>query len=348
MAEVHGTKRIARAAVIGLGAMGRHHVRIYDSLPNVDLVAVCDMDPAAVEREVAHRGARGYTDVERMLDEAKPDIVSVVVPTVLHYKIAMLAIERNVNVLVEKPIAISVGEAESMIAAAKDAGVHLMVGHIERFNPAIQELKRRVDQVGTVFQAFARRVGPFPDRIHDVGVVIDLASHDIDAMNYILDSPVDSVFALTARNLHQTHEDLLVGSIKFRNGVIGALDVNWLTSTKVRELTIVGSNGTFIANYLTQDLQYFENGSREQEWENLESLQKISEGHAIRYHFSKQEPLKVELSQFVQSVLDGTAVPATPESAANALSIALSMMESGRTGKSISPHLLETLEGNAF
>jgi len=346
MTEVHETKRIARAAVIGLGAMGRHHVRIYDSLPNVDLVAVCDMDSTAVEREVAQRSARGYTDVERMLDEVRPDIVSIVVPTVLHYKMAMLAIERGVNVLVEKPIAISFDEAESMIRSARVAGVHLMVGHIERFNPAIQELKRRIDQVGAVFQVFARRVGPFPDRIHDVGVVIDLASHDIDAMNYILDSPVDSLFAMTAKNLHQTHEDLLVGTMRFRNGVVGALDVNWLTSTKVRELTVVGSNGTFVANYLTQDLQYFENGSREQEWDNLESLQRISEGHAIRYHFSKQEPLKVELSQYVQSVLEDVDVPAAPETAANALSVALAMVESGRTGQLVSPQLLETLEGN--
>src|SRR5690606_20141800 len=137
----------------------------------------------------------------------------------------------------------------------------LMVGHIERFNPAILELKRRIEQVGTIFQISARRVGPFPDRIRDVGVVVDLASHDIDAMNFILESPVETVYAQTAQRIHTSHEDMVLGTLRFANGTVGALDVNWLTPTKIRQLTVSGNRGTFVADYLSQDVAFYENGA---------------------------------------------------------------------------------------
>lgn len=330
-----------RAGVIGLGAMGRHHVRVYGDLPNVELVAVADVSDAAVQREASRHRVSGYTDIEQMLDTQKLDFVSIVVPTSMHHAVALQAIERGIHVLVEKPIAGTVAEAHNMIDTAKSAGVQLMVGHIERFNPAIIELKRRIDQVGAIFEISAHRVGPFPDRIRDVGVVVDLASHDIDAMNFILESRVESLYAQTARRIHTSHEDMVHGILRFANGTIGALDVNWLTPTKIRELTVLGSKGTFVANYLTQDLAFFENGAVASEWDDLQELQKISEGNAIRYSFAKQEPLKAELSGFVESILNGTSVPAAPEGAADALAIALDLIESSRTGLPIRPSLLQ-------
>lgn len=335
------SSRVLRAGVIGLGAMGRHHVRVYSDLPSVQLVTVADVSDVAVQREASLRGVTGYTDIEQMLDSEQLDLLSVVVPTSMHHDVALQAIERGINVLVEKPIAGSVAEARMMINAAKNAGVRLMVGHIERFNPAIIELKRRIEQVGTIFQVSARRVGPFPDRIRDVGVVVDLASHDIDAMNFILESTVESVYAQTAQHIHTSHEDMVVGTMRFANGAIGALDVNWLTPTKIRQLTVIGSKGTFVADYLTQDLAFFENGAVSSEWRDLPALQKISEGKADRYSFPKQEPLSSELSGFVESILNDTAVPAAPEGAANALAIALDLIESSRTGLPIYPSLLQ-------
>lgn len=331
-----------RAGVIGLGAMGRHHVRVYSELSTVHLVAVADVSDSAVQREASRHGVMAYTDFEQMLDSEPLDLVSIVVPTSMHHNVALQAIERGVQVLVEKPIAGSVAEARTMITAAKIADVRLMVGHIERFNPAIIELKRRIAQVGTIFQISARRVGPFPDRIRDVGVVIDLASHDIDVMNFIVESPVESVYAQTAQRIHTSHEDMVVGTLRFANGTIGALDVNWLTPTKIRELAVIGSKGTFVVNYLTQDLAFFENGAVVSEWDDLKELQKISEGDAIRYSFTRQEPLKAELSGFIESILNDSAVPAAPEGAADALAIALALIESSRTARPVDPSLLHS------
>ena len=331
-----------RAGVVGLGAMGRHHARVYSDLAAVNLVAVADVSDIAVQREASRYGAMAYTNVEQMLDSEQLDLVSIVVPTSMHHDVALQAIERGVHVLVEKPIAGSVAEARAMIDAATNAGVRLMVGHIERFNPAIIELKRRVAQVGRIFQISARRVGPFPDRIRDVGVVVDLASHDIDAMNFILESPVESLYAQTAQRIHASHEDMVIGTLRFASGTIGSLDVNWLTPTKIRELMVVGSKGTFVANYLAQDLAFFENGAVTSEWNDLQGLQNMSEGHAIRYSFAKQEPLRAELSEFVNSIINDRSVPAAPEDAADALAIALDLIESSRTGRSITPSLFHS------
>lgn len=328
-----------RAAVIGLGAMGRHHVRVLGELPGVELVAVADISDAAVARTIDRRVLRGYTDIEEMLDQEQPDFVSIVVPTSLHHSTAMQAIERGIHCLVEKPIAGTLDDAWSMIRSAKAGYAKLMIGHIERFNPAVIELKRRIEQAGTIFQISARRVGPFPDRIRDVGVVVDLASHDIDAMNYILDARIESVYAQTAQRIHTAHEDMILGTMKFANGAVGALDVNWLTPTKVRELTVVGSLGTFVANYLTQDLAFFENAAASAEWENLSALQHISEGNAIRYAIKRVEPLKAELSAFVNCIQNDEAPPAPPEGAAHALAIALDLIESANTGQPVHPAL---------
>jgi len=216
-----------------------------------------------------------------------------------------------------------------------------MVGHIERFNPAILELKRRLEQVGTIFQVSARRVGPFPDRIRDVGVVVDLASHDIDAMNFLLESPVESVYAQTAQRIHTSHEDMVLGTMRFANGTVGALDVNWLTPTKLRQLTVSGDRGTFIADYLSQDLAFYENGAVPSDWDDLEGLRRITEGRAVRYDYARIEPLKAELSGFVRSVVEDTEVPASPESAADALAIALDLIESSRLGQPVRPALIQ-------
>lgn len=329
-----GSARL-RAAVIGLGAMGRHHVRVLGELPGVELVAVADMSEGAVRRITERSLFAGYTNIEDMLDTEKPDLVSIVVPTSVHLPVAMMAIERGIHCLVEKPIAGSTADAWTMIRGAQRAGVHLMVGHIERFNPAIIELKRRVDQVGTIFQASARRVGPFPPRIGDVGVVVDLATHDIDAMRYVLDDEIQQVYAQTARRLHTAHEDMVVGTMRFAGGTIGSLDVNWLTPTKVRELTVIGSHGTFAANYLTQELVFYENAGMEDTWNADSALQSMLEGHSTRYSFQRVEPLRSELEAFVESVRAGRPVPAPPEGAAQALEVALGLIESARTGQPI-------------
>jgi predicted dehydrogenase len=282
----------------------------------------------------------GFTDIDAMLQDQPLDMVSIVVPTSLHHEVSIKAMRLGINVLCEKPIASTVELAHEMIQVSRDQGVRLMIGHIERFNPAILELKKRLDQAGEIYQVTSRRLGPFPDRIRDVGVVVDLASHDIDAMNFLLESPAELVFAQTAQRIHATNEDMVYGTIRFENGVIGGLDVNWLTSTKVRELMVVGSRGTFVADYLTQDLAFYGNGAVESNWKDLPDLQRIAIGESVGYEFEKVEPLRTEISSFVDAVVNDTAVPAPPEGAANALAIALSLIESARGSVPVQPTLL--------
>jgi predicted dehydrogenase len=324
-----------RAAVVGLGAMGSQHCRVFSDLPDVELVGVADLNAGAVARATRGRVLPGYTDPVAMLERERPDMISVAVPTSLHHDIACQALERGVHVLVEKPVASTLAEAWSMIQVAERSGSRLMVGHIERFNPAIIELKRRLDQVGVIFQIMARRLGPFPDRIRDVGVVVDLASHDIDAMRFLLDLLPERLYAETAQRVHSSHEDMIVGTIRFAGGVIGALDVNWLTPTKIRELVVVGSRGTFVANYLTQDLSFHENGLPAASRPGPAATSGIGEGNAVRYAFQRKEPLRSELEAFVAYARDGGACPISPVDAAETLAIAHGLIESARLGAAV-------------
>lgn len=333
-----------RAGVIGVGAMGRHHVRVLSEIPGVDLVAIADVSQELVDRVSSSYDVTGYVSIDEMLEREKLDLVSIVVPTSLHHEISIKAMRHGINVLCEKPIASTVTLASEMIQVSRDEGVRLMIGHIERFNPAILELKKRLDQAGDIYQITSRRLGPFPDRIRDVGVVVDLASHDIDAMNFLLGSDVESVYAQTAQRIHASNEDMVIGTIRFANGVVGSLDVNWLTSTKVRELMVTGSRGTFAANYLTQDLQFFENGAVESSWEDLKDLQRIAIGESVGYEFEKVEPLRAEITSFANAIANDTAVPAPPEGAANALAIALSLIESAESSTPVTPSLLPVRE----
>jgi len=231
--------RVLRAGVVGLGMMGRNHVRVWDeAVDGVELVAVADPEGDAVHRATQGRTAHGYASAEEMLAAESLDLLSIVAPTSLHLPIALAALNAGTHVLVEKPIAASREEAEEMIAAAKRAGRMLTVGHIERFNPAILELRRRLaaGELGRIFEIRATRLGPFPARIRDVGVVVDLAPHDLDVMRFLLGSDPVRVYAETEQRIHTDHEDLFVGLMKFANGAVGVLDINWLTPTKVRTL----------------------------------------------------------------------------------------------------------------
>jgi predicted dehydrogenase len=239
----------------------------------------------------------------------------------------------GVAVLVEKPFASTVAEGVDLIERARRANRSLTVGHIERFNPAIVELKRRLDagELGRIFQIHATRVGPFPARIRDVGVVIDLATHDLDLMRYLLNQEAVRVYAETDRNIHTAHEDILSGVIKFSGGAVGVLDINWLTPTKRRTLTVTGEKGMFLANYLTQDLTFFENRAYPVEWQQLSALTGVAEGASIRFALRKEEPLRAELAAFVESVRHGTPVAVSGAEGLEALRLAQAVVEAGRS-----------------
>jgi len=322
---------VLKAAVIGVGMMGRNHARVYAQMGGTSLVAAADPDALALEPIARTYKVSVYTDYVRMLDEEKPDMVSIAVPTRLHLPVAVAAMERGMHVFLEKPISASVEEGQKIVDCARREGVKLAVGHIERFNPAIIELKKQLDagKLGRIFQIHARRVGPFPRRVGDVGVVVDLATHELNLLEYLTGSQVESVYAETEREIHVKHEDLLTGILKFEDGTVGILDINWLTPTKIRELSLIGEKGMFLVNYLTQDLYFYENDYLNGNWEGL-AIMGVSEGRKIRHNIKRKEPLLAELESFAEAINHDTAPQIGGEEALRAVLLAQRLLESGQ------------------
>jgi predicted dehydrogenase len=251
----------------------------------------------------------------------------VVVPTHLHFEVASQLLDQGINVLIEKPITSTVDEAVALIELARLRGAKIAVGHIERFNPAIIQLKRRLaaGELGRIFHLHARRLSPFPQRILDVGVTLDLATHDIDVMRYLADAEIEGVYAETQRRIHSTNEDLLLGILRFSNDAIGMLDVNWLTPAKVRELSVTGERGMYLVNYLTQDVYFYENDYSPTTWDAL--LTGISEGTMTRLKIQKAEPLRLEYENVIAAIRDDTAPVVTGEDGLAVLRVALQLTE---------------------
>ncbi|MBZ0301534.1 MAG: Gfo/Idh/MocA family oxidoreductase [Anaerolineae bacterium] len=319
-----------KAAVIGVGSMGRNHVRVYRELEGVELVAVSDQS----EETAAHIGAvysvPHYTDYLRMIEECKPDLVTLAVPTDKHYKVGLDLIERRVNLLIEKPIASTLDEATELVQSARQSGVILAVGHIERFNPAVIELRRRLREgmAGRIYNIHAQRLSPYPTRIRDAGVVIDLASHDIDLMRYLLDQPITRLYGETLRSINSDREDMFNGVLRFQSGAVGVLDVNWITPKKVRMLTITGTRGMFSCDLLSQELFFYENETAPSQWDALSVLRGVNEGNILGIRIQRHEPLAAELADFVGAVRSGGKPTVPGSDALETLRIALDFMRS--------------------
>lgn len=324
-----------RAGVIGVGAIGKHHARVYNDLKNVALVAVADPDESRRMAVAQRYKVAGYADHTELLNDAELDVVSVAVPTVLHHDVASAAIERGVHLLIEKPIASTVQEAQDVIQQAEEAGVTLAVGHIERFNPAVIELKRRLldGALGLIFQVHARRLSPFPHYVHDVGVVIDLATHELDMMCHLLEQDVERIYGETGQKVHERHEDMVSGILRFANEVVGVLDINWLTPTKVRELRVTGEQGMFLVDYLEQDLYFYENSEAPSRWDTMALFKGVEEGNVVKIRISKVEPLAVELRAFVDAIVHGSGPIVTGQDGVRALALALLLIESAEEGQ---------------
>jgi predicted dehydrogenase len=250
--------RQLRFGLAGLGSMGRNHLRVVETRDGCGLAAVADPIPELLDDAVSKTDAAGFADPLEMLASVELDAVVIAAPTTAHLDIALAAIERGIAVLVEKPLAASVEEGLRIVAAARERGVPVQVGHVERFNPAVLELGRLLDAgwLSTVYSIQSRRAGPFPARIRDVGVTIDLATHDVDILSWIAGERPERVYAETAQRIHSHHEDLLFGLLHFPSGATGMLDVDWLTPAKRRQLIVVGEEGMFELDYLTQRLTF--------------------------------------------------------------------------------------------
>jgi predicted dehydrogenase len=340
------TRRLA-VGVIGLG-FGANHARILSEMPGVRLVAVCDRDEARLRAGAPSPEVHLYTDYKEMFSLERLDAVIAAVPARLHMTVALAAIAAGCAVQVEKPLAPTLFEGRCLVEAAATAGVPLLPGHIERFNPAVQELARRVreGQVGRVLQISARRLAYFVPRGRDVdvGVVHDLAYHDVDMLRYVLGEEVQRVSAETLTDVHTPYEDAVNALLRFESGAIGTLEVNWLSPRKVRELSVLGERGLLVADYA--DFR-----APRLEFQPAQALQEspaLDEGPLVKLRGEEpppaqslrveaREPLREELTAFIEAVRVGAPMPVAPEDALATLAIADALTESARTGRPAIP-----------
>jgi predicted dehydrogenase len=323
-------------AVIGVGRMGAFHVETLERMTDAALVAVADPDALAARRSIGRRPIAWFEDYRDLLAGADIDAVTISAPSNVHAEIALAAIASGKHVFIEKPIATTLGDGLQVAAAAQQAGVKLMVGHIERFNPAVAGLANLVarGQIGRVYRAHAVRVGPWPARPIDSGVALDLATHDLDVMQFVLGRSITSLCAEGRRFQHPSEEDLVTCLLRFgEDGPVGLLDVNWLTPEKRRELTVIGERGMLSASYLSQDLWFTESTSVRTDWSEIARVHGHTEATALRFAVPRVEPLKAELEAFVRCVLDDTDEPVGAYDGCRALAAALAVLESARESR---------------
>lgn len=294
------TGKNLRVGLIGLGSMGRHHARVIRATEGMDLVAVAD--PAGDKFGVAG-DLELLPDVHALID-AGLDAAMVAVPTVYHEEVALALAEAGVHTMVEKPIAHTTEAGRRVAEAFADKGLVGAVGYVERCNPALRALRERLDagELGQVYQVLTRRQGPFPARISDVGVVKDLATHDIDLTAWVADAPYANVSAQVAHRSGRENEDMVVASGRLTNGVIVSHVVNWLTPFKERVTIVTGEKGSFVADTLTGDLTFYANGTMENTWDQVANFRGVTEGDVTRLAIEKREPLALEQEHFRDAV----------------------------------------------
>jgi predicted dehydrogenase len=290
-----------RAGLIGLGMMGRHHARVLGSLDGVELVGVAD--PAGDVHGVAS-GRPVVGSVEELI-ALGIDYCMVAVPTAYHEAAGLALAEAGVHAMIEKPLAPDVESATHLAETFERRGLVGAVGHIERYNPALQSLRTRLENgdLGAVYQVATRRQGPFPARIADVGVVKDLATHDIDLTAWVTQQPFTSVMARTAHKSGREFEDLVSITGQLADGTVTSHLVNWLSPMKERLTVVTGEKGTFVADTLTADLTFYANGTIDTEWDAIAKFRGVSEGDVVRYAIAKPEPLRTEHEAFRDAVL---------------------------------------------
>ena len=333
-----GVQRELRVGLAGLGSMGRNHLRVLRTRPGCRLVAVADPVPEALAAATATSdgpATQGFSEPLAMIAEADLDAIVLAEPTTSHRSLALAAIERGLAVLIEKPLAASVDEGLEILAAARRTGVPVQVGHVERFNPAVLELGRLLGEgwLSTIYAIASRRAGPFPARIRDVGVTIDLATHDADILSWVAGERPNRVYAELAQRIHASHEDLLFGLLRFPSGATGMLDVNWLTPAKRRQLTVVGEEGMFELDYLTQRLTFTRAAAGGPQL--IAGYAPTFAGDVAVLPVSNAEPLAAELDAFLGVVRDGGRPVVDVEDGLWAVAIATSLLAAAAGGQPV-------------
>jgi UDP-N-acetylglucosamine 3-dehydrogenase len=311
-----------KVGVIGAGSMGRHHVRVYSEMPECQLVGLADPDAAKAELAAKH-GTQYFADYRALLDQ-RPDLVTIAAPTSTHYQVACDALAAGCHLLIEKPVSDDLAKASELVKRAAAAKRSIAVGHIERFNPAIEELKRMVQagELGEVLTVNNLRVGPYHGRILDTGIVLDLGTHDVDLIGYLLDQRARSVYATATRRLHN-HEDHAVLQLAFDDGHSGIIETSWLAPYRARNVFLVGTTHFALCDLINKVILIYDDNP---EGNNLLAmLRPVPPGDALQN----------ELRSVVHSVESGTPPVCTAEDSIYALSVCLAALQSIDSGKAV-------------
>ncbi|MGV1003186.1 MAG: Gfo/Idh/MocA family protein [Candidatus Nanopelagicales bacterium] len=323
-----------RAGLLGLGMMGRHHARVLASLDGVELVGVAD--PTGGVAGAAPAGVPVVGSLGDLLGLGI-DYAMVATPTRFHLETALTLAAAGVHALIEKPLTVDVASARQIAQAFADAGLIGAVGHIERYNPALQQARARIaaGDLGDIYQITTRRQGPFPGRIADVGVILDLATHDIDLTAWVAQQSYVSVAARTAHRSGRPHEDLVAITGQLADGAVTNHLVNWLSPMKERLTVITGEKGALVADTLTADLTFYENGIVPTQWNEVAQFRGVTEGNVIRYAIAKPEPLRTEHENFRDALLGKPADIVTLAQGAATVAVANAAAESAATGLTV-------------
>ncbi len=322
-----------RAGLVGLGMMGKNHARVIGSTDNVKLVGIADPlgDPTGtIDKDLI------FPSLEELIEQ-KIDLAVVACPTLEHEQVALKLCEAGVHTLVEKPLAIDTDAAIRIANAFEAANLVGAVGHIERFNPAIRSMRERISEgeLGELYQISTRRIGPFPNRIKDVGVVKDLATHDLDLAVWVGGAQFTQLSAHTAHKAGRSHEDLVAITGLLKNGVVTNHLVNWLSPLKERFTIATGEKGSFIADTLLADLTFHRNADAPTPWEGISQFRGVAEGDMIRFAIAKPEPLRTEFEGFRDEILNGQGEIVTMNEGAQAVKHAESVLLSSASGSTI-------------
>src|SRR5579883_3246786 len=305
--------RPLRLGVVGVGVMGSNHARVLAELADVKLVGIADADERQRNYVSQALGCSGHADVESLI-AAGVDAITIAAPTHLHRDLALTCIRNGVHILVEKPIAPSVVEGQAIIAAAERADVTLMVGHVERFNPAVEAIKNAIRDEDILSIAITR-VGPFPPRMSNVGVVIDLAVHDIDLIRWFTESDIIEVQPQLSSAVAE-REDIALLQFRTASGVLAHINTNWLTPFKARNVTVATRGkyvmGDLLTRQVTECFGFKPDGSY--------SMRHLPVGYA--------EPLRAELIAFLHAVRTGGVPAVTGDEGVASLEIATRCLES--------------------
>jgi UDP-N-acetylglucosamine 3-dehydrogenase len=323
-----------RAGLIGYGMMGRHHARVLMGLEGVDVVGIVD---TLVTNECGPRGTPLLSSIDDLVHRGV-DYCVVAAPTACHEEIGLALAASGVHALIEKPLAHDSAAARRLAAAFESAGLVGAVGHVERYNAALRAARGRIaiGELGDIYQICTRRQGPYPGRISDVGVIKDLATHDIDLTCWISQQRYDSLTAHSTHRSGRDHEDMVAVVGRLTDQTVTNHVVNWLSPFKERLTVVTGERGTLVADTLTADLTFHSNGSVPTTWPEVRQFRGVSEGDVVRYAIHKPEPLQLEHESMRDAVLGLKANIVGLRDSVATLEVAEAMIESSRHGRTVS------------